>query len=549
MSGPPRHSLSDFKIYAGVKTNMIKAFLRTIVILIGSASTWVSAQNQYTVQPGDTACEIAERFEVRCADLMALNSLDKNDVIYPGQSLKITSEPAVESDTEESQTLAATVATDASDTTDSETLSQTDSDTATDSTTTIIVSSSDSATSGIDLLAIYHLARSSDPEFAAQIHRRKAGQEAIPQAQAAFRPQLSASSSYTLSSKDSSNQAASATVSLTQSIYDRSSRLVIKQARLQTNAADINYQIAAESLIQRVASSYFAVLSAQDNLELSERNQRAIRRQLELAEERLDVGLGTRTDLYDARARYENAVAEGIDTQRVLDDMRQVLIALVGKDPGTLLSLSPAMTLSGPQPDDAEQWINGALSDNQSLKALSLDASVAETEIDRQQALRRLTVGLNLSAEYSDSASADGTDASVTLSFKLPFYQGGLINARIREAASNHNAARARYELARREIQRKTRQAFLSINSQLRRISALAEAVIAGESALQAKEEGFAVGLTTNIEVLDAQRDLFQAERDHLKARYDYVLQVLLLEQLSGQLNEEDVSRVNRWLG
>lgn len=549
MSGPPRHSLSDFKIYAGVKTNMIKAFLRTIVILIGSASTWVSAQNQYTVQPGDTACEIAERFEVRCADLMALNSLDKNDVIYPGQSLKITSEPAVESDTEESQTLAATVATDASDTTDSETLSQTDSDTATDSTTTIIVSSSDSATSGIDLLAIYHLARSSDPEFAAQIHRRKAGQEAIPQAQAAFRPQLSASSSYTLSSKDSSNQAASATVSLTQSIYDRSSRLVIKQARLQTNAADINYQIAAESLIQRVASSYFAVLSAQDNLELSERNQRAIRRQLELAEERLDVGLGTRTDLYDARARYENAVAEGIDTQRVLDDMRQVLIALVGKDPGTLLSLSPAMTLSGPQPDDAEQWINGALSDNQSLKALSLDASVAETEIDRQQALRRLTVGLNLSAEYSDSASADGTNASVTLSFKLPFYQGGLINARIREAASNHNAARARYELARREIQRKTRQAFLSINSQLRRISALAEAVIAGESALQAKEEGFAVGLTTNIEVLDAQRDLFQAERDHLKARYDYVLQVLLLEQLSGQLNEEDVSRVNRWLG
>ena len=528
---------------------MIKAFLRTIVILIGSASTWVSAQNQYTVQPGDTACEIAERFEVRCADLMALNSLDKNDVIYPGQSLKITSEPAVESDTEESQTLAATVATDASDTTDSETLSQTDSDTATDSTTTIIVSSSDSATSGIDLLAIYHLARSSDPAFAAQIHRRKAGQEAIPQAQAAFRPQLSASSSYTLSSKDSSNQAASATVSLTQSIYDRSSRLVIKQARLQTNAADINYQIAAESLIQRVASSYFAVLSAQDNLELSERNQRAIRRQLELAEERLDVGLGTRTDLYDARARYENAVAEGIDTQRVLDDMRQVLIALVGKDPGTLLSLSPAMTLSGPQPDDAGQWINGALSDNQSLKALSLDASVAETEIDRQQALRRLTVGLNLSAEYSDSATADGTDASVTLSFKLPFYQGGLINARIREAASNHNAARARYELARREIQRKTRQAFLSINSQLRRISALAEAVIAGESALQAKEEGFAVGLTTNIEVLDAQRDLFQAERDHLKARYDYVLQVLLLEQLSGQLNEEDVSRVNRWLG
>ena len=528
---------------------MIKAFIRTIAILIGLGSTWVSAQNQYTVQPGDTACEIAERFEVRCADLMALNGLGEDDVIYPGQPLTLSKQADIESDAEQSQTEAITVARDTSDTTDSESLSQTGADEATDSATVVVVSSSDSATSGTDLLAIYHLAWSGDPEFGAQIHRRAAGQEAIPQALAAFRPQLSASSSYTLSSKDLTNQAASATVSLKQSIYDHSSRLLIKQARLQSTAADINYQIAAESLIQRVANSYFAVLSAQDNLELSERNQRAIRRQLELAEERLDVGLGTRTDLYDARARYENAVAEGIEAQRVLDDMRQVLIALVGRDPGTLLPLSSDANLSRPQPDDAGQWVSWALSDNWSLKALSLDVSVAETEISRQQALRRLTVGLNLSTEFTDSASTDGADTSLTLSFKLPFYQGGLINAQIREAASNHSAARARYESARREIQRKTRQAFLSINSQLRRISALAEAVTAGESALQAKEEGFAAGLTTNIEVLDAQRDLVRAERNYLKARYNYVLQVLLLEQLSGQLNEEDVSLVNQWLG
>ncbi|HIB81364.1 MAG TPA: LysM peptidoglycan-binding domain-containing protein [Gammaproteobacteria bacterium] len=549
MSGPPQHLPSNLKIYGGFKTNMIKAFLYTVVILMASGSTWVSAQNQYTVQPGDTPCEIAELFGVRCADLMAWNGLDESGVIYPGQSLKITSTPAVESDEEESQTQAATVTTGVSATTDNENPAQTDTDTARDSATTVIVSSSESTTSGIDLLAIYRLAWSSDPEFATQVHRREAGQEAIPQALAAFRPHLSASSSYTLVSRDLTNQAASATVSLKQSIYDRSSRLLIKQARLQTDAADVNYQIAAESLIQRVANSYFAVLSAQDNLELSERNQRAIRRQLELAEERLDVGLGTRTDLYDARARYEYSVAEGIEAQRVLVDMRQVLVALVGRDPGTLLSLSPAAALSKPQPDDAGLWIGRALLDNRSLKALSLDTSAAETEIDRQQALRRLTVGLNLSAEYSDRASADDTDASLTLLFKLPFYQGGLINAQIREATSNHNAARARYESARREIQRKTRQAFLSINSQLRRITALAQAVTAGESALQAKEEGFAAGLTTNIEVLNAQRDLFRAERDYLKARYDYVLQVLVLEQLAGQLNEEDVSRVNRWLG
>jgi outer membrane protein len=144
---------------------------------------------------------------------------------------------------------------------------------------------------------------------------------------------------------------------------------------------------------------------------------------------------------------------------------------------------------------------------------------------------------------------SDGTDTTLTFSLSLPFYQGGLVNARIRKAAFELNAARASYESARRNIQRQTRQAFLGVNSQLRRVQALAEAVRAGESALQAKEEGFAAGLTTNIEVLDAQRDLFRAERDYLKARYDYVLQVLLLEQLAGQLDESDVARINRWLG
>ena len=93
-----------------------------------------------------------------------------------------------------------------------------------------------------------------------------------------------------------------------------------------------------------------------------------------------------------------------------------------------------------------------------------------------------------------------------------------------------------------------TRQTFLGVKSRLRRIEALAEAVRAGENALLAKEESFAAGLTTNIAVLDAQRDLFRAERDYLKERYDYIRQMLELEELSGNLDEEDVRRVNALL-
>jgi outer membrane protein len=496
------------------------------------------ANTDYIVQPGDTLCEIAERFEVRCADLMARNGLKKASLIYPGQILSISNAPSLP-------------ATDPVTPAPAETAPVPAPAVAQPTVEPVVkeAPAPEPESPGVDLLAVYQLARSGDPVIAAEAFSRDAAQEVIPQAKAALRPQISAATGYTLSSEDLYSEAASASVSLSQSLYNRASRLTVDQARQLADRAQIDYAIAAESLIQRVAASYFAVLATQDNLELSERNQRAIGRQLELAEERLEVGLGTRTDLYDARARFENAIAEGIEARRLLDDARQALVALVGDDPGHLRSLSAAAPLAKPNPDNAEIWVARALSENRGLATLQQAADLAELEIDLQKAERFPTVGLGLSAAYTDSAVSDGTDTTLTFSLSLPFYQGGLVNARIREAAFKHNAARASYESARRDIQRQTRQAFLGVNSQLRRVQALAEAVRAGESALQAKEEGFAAGLTTNIEVLDAQRDLFRAERDYLKARYDYVLQVLLLEQLAGQLDESDVTRINRWLG
>ena len=497
------------------------------------------ANTDYIVQPGDTLCEIAERFEVRCADLMARNGLKKASLIYPGQILSISNAPSLPATDPVTPAPAETAPVPAPAVVAQPTVEPAVKE----------APAPEPESPGVDLLAVYQLARSGDPVIAAEAFSRDAAQEVIPQAKAALRPQISAATGYTLSSEDLYSEAASASVSLSQSLYNRASRLTVDQARQLADRAQIDYAIAAESLIQRVAASYFAVLATQDNLELSERNQRAIGRQLELAEERLEVGLGTRTDLYDARARFENAIAEGIEARRLLDDARQALVALVGDDPGHLRSLSAAAPLAKPNPDNAEIWVARALSENRGLATLQQAADLAELEIDLQKAERFPTVGLGLSAAYTDSAVSDGTDTTLTFSLSLPFYQGGLVNARIREAAFKHNAARASYESARRDIQRQTRQAFLGVNSQLRRVQALAEAVRAGESALQAKEEGFAAGLTTNIEVLDAQRDLFRAERDYLKARYDYVLQVLLLEQLAGQLDESDVARINRWLG
>ena len=485
----------------------------------------------YTVQTGDTLCEIAEVFDVTCATLMEANSLSTDSLIYPGQVLTVMavrevpeSENASESaagGTEENSEIVATGVSDAN--------------------------SPDAEDRKTDLLSVYQMARAQDPVFAAQSYRYQAALEVVPKSKAALRPQLSASGSHSEATSDATT-ATRASISLSQSLYNKSNRISVAQAGQQANQAELQFVIASANLVNRVVNAYFSVLAARDNVGLSRRNERAIGRQLELAQERLEVGLGTRTDLFDARARFEKAVADTIEAEKLLDDSRQTLIALVGEEVGDLQPLPDSVALGMPLPDDSEAWVVEALKNNPDLKVKSLNISLSDLEIDRQKAQRLPSVGLKLSGNYSDTYTGDDTNARMMFSVDIPFYQGGLVDSRVREAAENLNAARYDHEAAIRELRRDTRQTFLGIKSRLRRIDALAEAVRAGENALLAKEESFSAGLTTNIEVLDAQRDLFQAERDYLRERYDYIRKMLELEELAGTLDEEDVRRVNTLL-
>ena len=176
------------------------------------------------------------------------------------------------------------------------------------------------------------------------------------------------------------------------------------------------------------------------------------------------------------------------------------------------------------------------------------NVAVAILEVSRRQAARLPTLGASVSGSFTDTEKTDSTRTNISLRLSIPLIQGGMVRAQVKEAALNLEATRYNRESSRRQLRAETRAAFLAISSRLRRIGALAEAVRASGGALQAKEEGFAAGLNTNIEVLDAQRDLFRAQRDYLKERYDYVLELLQLEALIGDLNSDDVRLVNAWL-
>ncbi len=511
-------------------THGVLPLLISLGLMVGMGRAAASEDILYTVKTGDTICEIAEVFEISCVNLMEKNSLGTNSLIYPGQVLTVmTANKAPEPGNASAPVSTGTKAMEIVPTS---------------------VSKADKPDTGAgktDLLLVYQMARVRDPVFAAQSYRYQAALEVVPSSKAALRPQLSASGSHSEGTSDTAG-ATLATIALSQSLYNKSSRISVTQAGQQADQAELRFAIASADLVSRVVNVYFSVLAAEDNIGLSRRNERAIGRQLELAQERLEVGLGTRTDLFDARARFEQAVADTIEAEKLLDDSRQTLVALVGEEVGDLRPLPDAVTLGPPLPDDSEAWVAEALKNNPDIKVKSLNISLSDLEIDRQKAQRLPSVSLKLSGNYSDLATGDDTNARMLFSVEIPFYQGGLVNSRVRQAAENLNAARYDQEAAIRELRLDTRQTFLGIKSRLRRIAALAEAVRAGENALLAKEESFAAGLTTNISVLDAQRDLFQAERDYLKERYDYIRQMLELEDLAGNLDEEDVRRVNMLL-
>jgi outer membrane protein len=417
-----------------------------------------------------------------------------------------------------------------------------------------------------DLWSIYTLARDNDADFQAQRFAYQAEQQVLPQARAAFRPSVTANAGGARGSEElktdiqfanegrASFYSENASIIVSQSLYNRQNRLGVDQATQEVEAASLALLGAEQELLLRVARRYFLVLAARDNVGLARSNKTAIARQLELADERLEVGLGTRTDLFDAQARFQIAEAEEIVAQNLLDDTRRALVEITAEIPSELAALSVDAPLLAPDPDDVQHWVDRAMRANVPLSLQRLNVQIAQMEVSRQRSARGPVVALNLEYRYNNTdgsiggpgAQRDATDFGVQVA--VPLFRGGLISASTQQALYRYDEALQVLEGRERAALRGIHATFSNVTSTIRLVKALQQAVAAGESALQAKQEGFAAGLNTNLDVLDAQRDLFQDKRDHLRARYDYILNLLNLEQVAGSLSEASLRQINTWL-
>ncbi|MBI3896876.1 MAG: TolC family outer membrane protein [Gammaproteobacteria bacterium] len=417
-------------------------------------------------------------------------------------------------------------------------------------------------------MSLYQAALTSDPRFRAAEANYQALQQRLPEARAALLPQLDARASSSRNSEDTTTdqtiftqpagsigyRSGQYSLNLTQPLLNTAALAGIRQANAEIRQAEAEHTAARHELMLRLAEAYLQILLAHDTLSLAAAEKETLTKSLDAARAKHQEGVASLTEVEDARARMQVAIAQEIETANQLEDRQQALREIIGRIPDRLASLGDDIPLLTPDPPEVDRWAEAALTQNLTVRAAAEAVTVAREDIARNEAAHAPTidiVGSTSRIDDSESISGPGvrTDRkSIGLQLNLPLFQGGIVLARTREAEFRHDAALQELEARRRNAERSARTAFREVRGAQARSEALKQAVGAGETVLNAKTEGQRAGLYHTIDVLDATRDLYRAKRDYAEARYGYLLAFLRLKQSAGTLNEDDLSAINKWL-
>jgi outer membrane protein len=419
-----------------------------------------------------------------------------------------------------------------------------------------------------DMMTTYMLAVEQDTVYQAAVNTYEADKSTLGIARAALLPFLGANAGTTkrdqkVSSPDNipgfdgeaDFNVDDWAVNFNQPLFDVPAWQGYQQAKYNVERAGFDFRTAQQDLIYRVALVYGQALVAMENLRVSEAEKEALAEQLELDQERLNVGLGTVTNLYATESRYQLANTNVIESDFALRDAMQALKELTGQLPGELKQIADDKPpLDPPEPDSVDFWVEKSLQNNLGLQSARSQVEVADREISRIKGQHWPTLDVVASHSNVDSDGSltgsgrlqEGTDVGLRLD--IPLIQGWGVVAGTDEARSRYQVSLQNQEGVRRSVDRTARSSYEAVKSGISRLVALRAAVKAGESTVEAKREGFKAGVNTNVEVLDAVRDLYGSERDYISAKYQFILSNLELKRVSGQLEVADLERVNGWL-
>ena len=409
-------------------------------------------------------------------------------------------------------------------------------------------------------------------EYDAQIRAAKAdtriSKEEVGKAMAEFRPRVSVSAARGRNETLSSTPYYYGTYlhivqfynsinygfTVQQPLFNMSSIAQYKQAKAVAAKSD-NLLLNEESnLILRITEAYCNALYSEDNYEFSQSHIKASLEQLQQTKRRFEKGFGTITEVSEAQAAYDMALAEGVEIVNNLEYSRRELERMTGIYPDELSKLaSEKIVLARPTPESVESWIALARADNHQVAAARQEVQIARRELQKQGGARYPSISLVGSRNYTESDNnytigSTYDTYSISLQMSMQLYSGGYVSAAVRQATARRLKAQEQLSWQERGTESDVRKYFNGVMSAISQITAYEQAVKSGEVALKGTRKGFEVGLRTNMEVLDADQKLLSNKRNLAKSRYQYILSRLQLKDSAGTLAASDVDEVNGWL-
>lgn len=413
----------------------------------------------------------------------------------------------------------------------------------------------------IDLLQTYRAAVTFDPTYAAARAAYDAGVEKLDQARGGLLPSLTLSGNRARNQLDNTSaqfrtdyNSKGFTLQLSQPLFNWPVWNAYRQGQALASQSEAQLVADTQDLIVRVVETYFEVVSAQEVLDAQLALESASQEQLELSEHSLETGTATITDVDEAKARLDLATAQAITARNDLEVKLHALRELTGKEIDGVRRLRLKLGLARPQPEDLRPWVESAESENPLVRVREFAFAYADHEVRRSFGGHLPTLDVVASRQGSwnvntlNGLPSNTMQNALMLQLSVPIFQGGRQLSKDREAVALKEKARAEWQDAQRSARQIARQSYLGVLSGLAQSIALESAVASSVSSLTGNRMGFDVGTRRNVDVLNAQSQVADAQQRLTKARIDTILAQVKLKAAVGRLSEEEILGLNALL-
>jgi len=401
---------------------------------------------------------------------------------------------------------------------------------------------------GEDLESTYQEAAENNASYQAAGMTYEAAKENIPIAFGALLPDISLTNANLTRNFKTHEDASGFNLQAVQQVFNYTDWRTYTQAEYQLKEDALTYEQALQNLINTVATDYFNVLEAQEQLKYANANLLANKENLDQAEQQYKVGLKALTDVQSAKATYESALATQIDDINQVQDALETLSAVTGRTESNLTPLKTDFAKIKPSPEDPTAWSRAALKHNLNILLAAEQVQIDQAGVQVQKSNFYPTLNITGNEAYAHAQNTSTNTGTASLIASWDIFTGFSTVHSVKQADLTKQSDQDTYLQTQRNMTSQTQSDYLTVLSDIAQISAYQQAVISGEASVTAAKAQYQVGTTTIYDLLQEQAKLFSAQQQYASSQFQYIQDSLKLKTDAGLLSPSDILAINQWL-